>query len=432
VRVLPAPLGRRARALTGLILGWLLACSSSQPPPRLASRTIQSPVLASEDRAPPRPAAPEAERAAPAREREPEQIDDSGEGEDADHEQFAEAEAYAPVGPHPLDSFSDEELETRVESDLASLGPMSVGLANAGSLVNGVLATETRYYKPVARANGWATQETLDYLQRALAKVHEAFPETPPLPLGDISAERGGPLRPHRSHQSGRDVDIAYFYLSGPRWYARGNAKNLDLPRNWAFVRALIAETDVEFILIDRSIQILLERHAREQGEDPEWLRSVFRGIPGRYRPIIRHARGHATHFHIRFFNPIAQESGRRCFEYLASERLIKPTAGYVTHRVKKNETLGKIAKKYGTTAARIRAANNLKSSLIREQRLLAIPVPKAGPRRAPERLRIPERRIPPPRIASARPRAEASFQTRARSGAQASLLPQAQPPPTR
>ena len=134
---------------------------------------------------------------------------------------------------------------------------MSLGSPNAGALLNGVQATETPLYKPLSPSGAWGTQETLDFLAVALGKVHEQFPGTGPLSLGDISGRSGGPSHPHVSHQSGRDVDIAYFYNDGAGWYARGTAKNLDLPRTWAFVRALIAETDVDLILIDHSIQVL-------------------------------------------------------------------------------------------------------------------------------------------------------------------------------
>jgi penicillin-insensitive murein endopeptidase len=245
--------------------------------------------------------------------------------------------------------------------------------------------------------------------------VHQQFPETRALALGDISGQRGGPARPHISHQSGRDVDIAYFYNDGARWYARGTVKNLDLPRNWAFVRALIADTDVDLILIDRSIQVLLERYALEQGEDSAWLSSVFRGTAGRLRPIIRHAPGHATHIHIRFFNPIAQETARRCHQHLLKAKLTSAPQSYISHRVKKNETLGMISRKYRVSVPRLRAVNGIKGSLIREKSILRVPVAARGPARTSERVSIPARRTPPPKTVAA-----------------ASDSASAQPPPTR
>ena len=297
---------------------------------------------------------------------------------------------------------SEEEVARAVATNLASLGSMSVGTPSAGMLLNGRNAQKNELYAPVASGTAWGTQETLDYLDAALTKVHAAIPETPPLPLGDISAEHGGPISPHVSHQAGRDLDIGYFYRGDQRWYRRGTAQNLDLERNWAFVRALVTETDVDLIFIDRSIQLLLKEYALSKGEDRAWVESLFGGAG--QRAIIRHARGHATHIHVRFFNPVAQETARRSYAALVARGIVPPVQSYLSHRVKKNETLGKIAKKYGVGVAAIKRANRLKKSLIREGRSYLIPV--AHPRPAPpsQRLAFPPRRLPPdaPRRASA------------------------------
>ena len=336
-------------------------------------------------------------------------LDDSGESAEP-----AAVETLS-VRPHPLDSWSDAQISHAVKHDLRSLGPMSLGSPNAGSLLNGVQASENPFYKPISPSGAWSTQETLDFLSQALRRVHEQFPNTPPLGLGDISGKNGGASPPHVSHQSGRDVDIAYFYNDGAGWYARGTAKNLDLARNWAFVRALIAETDVDLILIDHAIQALLEEYAQKHGEDTAWLAGVFRGVPGKLRPLIRHAPGHATHIHIRFFNPVAQETARRCHSALLEAKLTQAPQSYITHKVKQNETLGMISRKYGVPVPRLRAVNGLKSSLIRAKSSLRVPVAARGPTPSGPRLRVPARRVPP---ATERLRAEDASA--------------AQPPPTK
>jgi LysM repeat protein len=323
------------------------------------------------------------------------------------------------VRPHPLDAWSDAQVAQAVAHDLRSLGPMSVGSPNAGALLNGVQASENQFYKPISPSGAWSTQETLDFLAAALGRVHQQFPDTAPLALGDISGRNGGPSPPHVSHQSGRDVDIAYFYNDGAGWYARGTAKNLDLARTWAFVRALISETDVDLILIDHSIQVLLEDYAKQHGDDPTWLSGIFRGVPGKLRPIIRHAPGHATHLHIRFFNPTAQETARRCHPFLLQAKLTRAPESFITHKVKKNETLGMISRKYGVPVPRLRAVNGLKSSLIHEKSALRIPVATRGPTGPGPRLRVPARRLAP---SPAKPLTPAS----------SSEASAAQPPPTK
>jgi murein endopeptidase len=333
-------------------------------------------------------------------------LDDSGDTEhdnDADTDDRGEDEpaADAPSGstrPHPLDGWSDARIEQAVASDPASLGPMSVGTPNAGALVNGVQATPSKLYTLVSPGEAWGTQETIDYLNAAVQAVQDEFPDTPPLALGDIGARHGGPLRPHISHQAGRDLDISFYYRDGTKWYARGTRNNLDFKRLWAFVRAIIAKTDIDLILLDHGLQEPLKEYALSIGEDPAWLDQVFQG-KGATRAIIRHAPGHATHLHLRFFNPIAQETARRCYPALVRHRIVTVPEQYLTHKAKKNETLAMIAKKYGCSVRAIKEANSLRSNLIHEQATYRIPVSGGVRIVRTERVRIPPRRPPPPRV---------------------------------
>jgi len=331
-------------------------------------------------------------------------LDDSGESDhegDADEPledgELAEPAPGAPL-PHPLDGWSDERVERAVATELASLGSMSIGTPNAGGLINGVQAVESPLYTLVSPGSAWGTQETIGYLNAAIQAVHEQFPDTPPLALGDIGARHGGPLRPHISHQAGRDLDISFYYRDGTRWYARGTRDNLDFPRLWAFVRALIEKTDIDLILLDHGLQEPLKEYALSVGEDPAWLSQIFQG-KGVQRAIIRHAPGHATHLHLRFWNPLAQETARRCYASLARRQLVRAPVQHTTHKAKKNETLAMIAKKYGSTVPAIRAANGLRSNLIREQAVYRIPISGSGVRIPhTERVRVPSRRPPPAR----------------------------------
>ncbi|HEY2409466.1 MAG TPA: penicillin-insensitive murein endopeptidase [Polyangiaceae bacterium] len=320
---------------------------------------------------------------------------EAGEGEGDDAESADASQESAPT-THPLDGWSSEQIDRAVARDLGSLGAMSVGTPNAGILINGVQAKPSELYTLVSPSGAWGTSETLEYLDRAVKAVHAEFPGTPPLALGDIGARHGGPLRPHISHQAGRDLDISFYYRGENRWYARGTRDNLDLPRTWAFVRALIADTDVDLILIDHSIQDLLKEYALGIGEDRDWIDAVFPG-KGSLHPIIHHAPGHDTHIHVRFFNPIAQETGRRCYVALVAHNVISAPEQFASHVAKKGETLAMLAKKYGVSVRTIRNANHLKSTLIQEKVAYRIPI-RAALLVAPTHARIPPRRPPPPR----------------------------------
>jgi murein endopeptidase len=380
------------RALVSLaLLGLAAACSKppevgfdSPPaaPKPVAIKAAAAPVASSE------PADTE-EEATPVDD-EPETVED-----DPEDEEDAPVAGNSEARPHPLDGWSDARLGKAVAAELASLGSISLGQPSGGLLLNGVQATECEHYKPVAPAGAFGTEETLSYLRTAIARVHREFPGTEPLSLGHISGPRGGRLSPHVSHQSGRDVDISFFYSSNAQWYRRGTAENLDRARNWAFVRALVVETDVEMILVDQSILNLLYEFAKSKGEDAAWIESIFRGGGGQ-RAILRHAPGHATHFHIRFYNPIAQETGRRAYQHLVNHGLVPPVQDYVRYKAKKGDTLGKLAKRFGTSIPAIKQANALKKSLIREKRVYLIPVKNSRPRAPLARLSFPPRRLPP------------------------------------
>lgn len=229
---------------------------------------------------------------------------------------------------HPLAAVEDEELERLVAEDALALGSMSVGSPGRGALVNGRLFPESPLWKLVDPEHAWGTEESIEFTAHAIRRVNEQFPDSPPLFVGDFSAQRGGRLEPHKSHQSGRDVDLGYYYIGEQVWYRRATAANLDRARTWALLEALITETRVQYIFIDRSIQPLLEEYALAHGEDPQWLARVFRGAPGRKDSIVRHRWGHATHLHVRFENPTAELTARRAYPFLQKAGLLA-RAGY-------------------------------------------------------------------------------------------------------
>lgn len=296
---------------------------------------------------------------------------------------------------HPLAERTADQLEQALLTDPEFLGSMSLGSPNAGLLFNGIQMPEGEHWRLMSPDCAWGTEETVGFIARCIDSVNDTFPETPPLPMGHISSRNGGPLSPHVSHQSGRDVDLGYYYVDGSPWYTRARESNLDRPRTWHLVRCLIVDTDIQMILIDSSLQRWLRAYARSIGEDPDWLDSVFEGVAGKLPPLIRHARGHATHIHVRFYNPIAQETARRVDSLLLKYDKISAPMRIVSYRAKKGDSLGKLARRFDTTVAAIQRANGLRSTLIRANVTYRIPCPAGGPvSSAP--VRIPPRRLPP------------------------------------
>jgi len=300
---------------------------------------------------------------------------------------------------HPLDGWTARQIEDELAQRPDALGSMSIGTTNAGALFNGVKMPEGNGWELVDPDHAWGTKETVDFVAHCLDKVGVDLPGASTMYIGHISARRGGHLSPHISHQAGRDIDISYYYLSGQaRWYATARASNLDRERTWAFVKTLITDTDVELILMDRAVQRLVREHAIARGEDKAWIDEIFDGTDT-LPPLIRHAKGHATHLHVRFYNPLAQETGRRAYDILLRRHVIEPPSYYVRHKVKEGETLLALAKKYRVPTKSIQQANRMKSDLLRASQDYKIPQRggvKPGPRPV-----IPARRVPPEHSAS-------------------------------
>lgn len=218
----------------------------------------------------------------------------------------------------PLANLSPKEIQVLVATNLASLGPISVGRPNRGTLINPVMLPDADGIEIVNRERNFGTRVTVDSLLAAVAEVRARYPKTPPLRVGDISRSQGGYIRPHRSHQNGLDVDLGYYYSTDARWYTKANAGNLDRERTWALVKALIAQGTVEYLFMDRSVQALLREHALASGEPREWVDGLFQKAP-RTEAVIRHTSGHLTHFHVRFSDPAAEITARRLAPYSKS-----------------------------------------------------------------------------------------------------------------
>jgi penicillin-insensitive murein endopeptidase len=311
------------------------------------------------------------------------------------------AEAYTDA---PDTSLPDPDaLRRLVEKDPAALGPLSIGTPDGGLLFNPEPMREGPFWTVRDPAESFATDETIGFIITAIEAVEARFPGSPRVVIGDVSRPDGGRLNRHRSHQVGRDADIGFYYRSGElRTFRKPGKNELDLPRTWTLVRALVTDTDVDRIFLDRSIQRLLYAHALSEGEDRAWLDDIFGRRPDGEKGIIQHERRHKNHLHVRFYNRRAQEWGRLAYPLLVELELAPgPT---VTHRARRGDTLSGLAERYGTSAAKIRAANGIKGSRLRAGRRYVIPVRRVPSESAP--VVVPPRRLPPmaPAVAQGSP----------------------------
>ena len=136
----------------------------------------------------------------------------------------------------------------------------SIGPTTDGQLLDGCrIPSQGPGYIAVS-PNAYGTDNTVALLQMAAAQVNRQFQGVPAVVIGALSADGGGFLKPHKSHQSGRDVDIAYLRTTKgqPRRFELTDASNLDPERTWAFLEALLSTGEVGWIFVDYEVQALL------------------------------------------------------------------------------------------------------------------------------------------------------------------------------
>ena len=177
------------------------------------------------------------------------------------------------------------------------------------------------------RHSNFGTDELVGVVVRAARAVARALPGGTAA-IGDLSRRAGGASVEHRSHQSGRDVDVFFYALdAGGRPVTPGEAMvrygvegqavrwspahgfappaapvpayRFDAARNWAFVRALLLDEDVEvqWIFIQRALSALLLRAATLAGEDPAL---VARAAFILHEPTD--SEPHDDHMHVRLY----------------------------------------------------------------------------------------------------------------------------------
>ena len=151
----------------------------------------------------------------------------------------------------------------------------------------------------------FGTQKAIRLFRAAVWKVRRQFKNTHRVPVGNLSYRGGGPIKPHRSHKDGRDVDAGYYFKDGRfrKWFGKPKQAHLDVARQWALFKHLINTGEVEFIFVDYRLQRALHRYALKHGETKRSLRRLMQW-PRHWRSrrgVIRYERGHDDHYHVRF-----------------------------------------------------------------------------------------------------------------------------------
>ena len=170
-------------------------------------------------------------------------------------------------------------------------GARSVGRTNDGSLHDGVALPDSSLYDCWRPANCYGSTHTVRTLVSAIAGFRAAIGWDGTLLVKSISRREGGHFPPHRSHRSGRDVDIQLPRLDGGD--QRGREDQVDWHAAWTLIDSLIATGEVEVIFLAGRLHSFLRRAARDMGASPRQRATIG--------SVVRSWQGHHTHIHVRF-----------------------------------------------------------------------------------------------------------------------------------
>jgi len=218
---------------------------------------------------------------------------------------------------------TDEDLERisrmprRISpSDLEPNPSVSVGYPNRGLLRFGMRINDDKDLRvKVGSVNTrHGTGELVRLIEYAAHEVAFRYPRSR-LTVGDLSRPGGGRFYPHKSHQSGRDVDIGFYMLdrtSTPvnnhvflpfnskgisrQW---GTIYKFDAARNWALIESVLSHPtiDVQHIFVANPAKRRLLRQAVKERANPEVIMRAKRVLS---QP--RHGAPHRSHYHIRIY----------------------------------------------------------------------------------------------------------------------------------
>ena len=182
----------------------------------------------------------------------------------------------------------------------------SIGAPNRGRLRDGIPMPEGPFWRlRKRRPRSFGTHKTISSMLAALRVYGERYPDGPRVGIGEFSKLRGGRIYPHRSHRTGRDVDVGYVKLGDdPKrtGFRATTQKNFDAERNWVLIYALLQTGNVQSIYMSSRLQKLLYKEAKKHVPEEE-LRRYFQypWHEDSATAVIHHQHGHKNHFHVRF-----------------------------------------------------------------------------------------------------------------------------------
>ncbi len=248
----------------------------------------------------------------------------------------------SPSGGESREPPSEQGRDDRLEGPGAATdGPTfhesrtsSVGSTSRGRLLRGVRLGPTPHLRVRNPSQAFGTVELVALVTWAAEQVAGEHPGAS-LNVGDLSRERGGRLRPHRSHRVGRDVDLGFYLRDATTGEAAESRHFVALPRggegtdrsgatftfddarNWTLIAALVGQdvVPVQYVMVIAPLKERLLAEGRRRGASEELLARVDAVVGPQRTGRGRFARygTHDSHFHVRVY--CAPDDRPRCVD---------------------------------------------------------------------------------------------------------------------
>jgi murein endopeptidase len=161
------------------------------------------------------------------------------------------------------------------------------------------------------RCLSWATPRLVAALERAGRVVQKGIAGSPALMVGNLGRARGGSLAPFsKSHQAGRDGDLAFYALDDQGPVALEDLERFgrdlksvdgklrfDVARNWALVAALVSDESIElkWLFVSAGLRAALLAQGKKVHASAAVMATAARVL---HQPSD--APPHDDHFHVR------------------------------------------------------------------------------------------------------------------------------------
>ncbi|MBK6919984.1 MAG: penicillin-insensitive murein endopeptidase [Deltaproteobacteria bacterium] len=177
----------------------------------------------------------------------------------------------------------------------------SVGLPQRGRLEHGASLPASPLWTLAHPSRAFGSSHTLAVLRDAFTTLRNDTGYRGEVTIGALSRPHGGRFAPHRSHQSGRDIDIRLPLVAGLGDDVRHpGVDDIDWYATWAIVDAFLRTGEVEAVFLELGRHERLYTAARILGVPRERLQEIIRWANWSGHVIVKHSEGHDTHIHVR------------------------------------------------------------------------------------------------------------------------------------